>query len=159
MSCADAGTAPTLRMPAGDEAPVEIDLFDYCARRWHPNEHYDEDEIIRPSVANGYALKAKNAGDSGANEPLWGSTLGKIVRDGSVNWELIEAGTNGIDEATSPQVNVSPSGLSVEGLGISESRKLIAVYKGGSAGTTYTVTFTFQVNGLTRTLRHKVSVT
>lgn len=44
-----------------------------------------------PAIRNGYAYRVTTAGTSGASEPVWPTTIGATVSDGTVTWTCLEA--------------------------------------------------------------------
>lgn len=143
----------------GESMPVAPDFYDMCAVRWSPNEPISANEYVRPQIANGFAYQASGAGLTGSNEPRWPKTLGATVTDGSVTWTAVAAGTNALNAISSPSATVEPSGgMTVTSVSVSESRKILATYVGGTDGQDYEVIYQFTLNGVTRIARHVVRV-
>ncbi len=56
---------------------------------WVANTAYSIDDIRIPTTANGYQYRCSVAGTSHATtEPTWPTTLGAVVTDGTVTWEM-----------------------------------------------------------------------
>ncbi|UKL29996.1 right-handed parallel beta-helix repeat-containing protein [Bacillus phage PK1] len=76
---------------------VEINGFKYGIFQdgsrytvWASNFAYTVGYYIRPSVSNGKIYKCTTAGTSGSTEPIWPTTPGGTVTDGTIVWQ--EAG-------------------------------------------------------------------
>ena len=145
---------------AGDTLPFKLELgnTDLVAFFWESDEQYALNEAIRPSVPNGFAMRCVSAGTSGAEEPTWPTTLNDTVADGSVTWKAIAAALNGVATITSPTYEVSPTGLTVDGLSAEEGTSIVGEYVGGDMGKDYEVKFSFLVNGKPRVARHVVKI-
>lgn len=149
-------------IPEVGESPFRVDLFDYLAAVRQDNTEYTTGTRVRPPEANGFALQATNTGTTGGSPPAFIPRPGAIVVDGSVTWQVIAASTNGLGEATAPDATVAAEGsgdLTIDGLDIAGGRYLTGVYIPGVSGVTYTVTFSFVLNSLTRAFRQRVRVT
>ena len=57
----------------------------FLVRSWAPGAIYGLGESVRPSIPTGLQYAA-SAGQSGAFEPRWPTTVGGTVADGSVTW-------------------------------------------------------------------------
>lgn len=53
---------------------------------WLGEHTYALDESVRPTTRNGYTYQCTQAGNSGVNQPTWGTTPGGITTDGGVEW-------------------------------------------------------------------------
>jgi hypothetical protein len=157
-------TTPELRIqPAalkdpGETLPVSIDAFDVCAVFWSRNEPYIAAEIVRPQTATGFAYQVTVGGTSGSREPRWPIELGRQVVDGSVTWTCVVAGINGINPIASVSAVSDPAGVTINGAGVFESRKIVADYVGGVLDQDYDVVFSFELEGKPRIARHSVNV-
>jgi hypothetical protein len=142
----------------GTEQPFDISLYDFCARKWQPNEPVTAAETIRPTRPNGFALQCSGDGLTGSKEPLWPLTLAAEMPDGSAEWTVVAAGSNGLNAASAPTYTVLPAaGLAISDLAVSESYKLTGAYEGTVAGE-YVVTYAFTVDGRPRKARQAVTV-
>jgi len=58
---------------------------------WQASKAYDVGDVVGPigGTKNGLVFKAIAAGTSAASQPLWPSTIGSTVTDGSVTWRVI----------------------------------------------------------------------
>ena len=80
----------------------------YRPAAWTLNTVYyvrssDDYDIVVPTVTNGYYYKATSPGKSGATEPVWPTTIGGTVTDGTVIWEAVAY------NLLSPSVTISSS--------------------------------------------------
>lgn len=76
---------------AGESLPVQIDLTDFCERRWDAVRGtgiYRLGDYVRPNPfsRNGYEYECTQAGQVGVSEPAWPTTIAATVDDGSVVW-------------------------------------------------------------------------
>lgn len=54
---------------------------------WSASTEYSLDSAVRPSVdRNGFTYQCTTAGTSGASEPVWPTTAGQTVTDGTACW-------------------------------------------------------------------------
>jgi hypothetical protein len=53
---------------------------------WAASTAYSEDDYVIPTTPNGYYYRCITAGTSGSSEPIWPTTLGETVSDGTVTW-------------------------------------------------------------------------
>ena len=54
---------------------------------WAAGTAYDLDDTARPAVdRNGFTYRCTTAGTSGASEPVWPTTAGETVNDGTAVW-------------------------------------------------------------------------
>ena len=53
---------------------------------WQAVHGYVLTDICEPTVVNGYYYVCDTAGNSGAAEPVWGTTVGGTTADGAVVW-------------------------------------------------------------------------
>ncbi len=83
--CKVAGTSGTTQptWPTTIEATVDDDAG---ATTWLASTAYALDDLVLPTVANGYYYKCTTAGTSGTTEPTWPTTEGATVTDGTVVW-------------------------------------------------------------------------
>jgi len=69
---------------------------------WASGEQYSLADRVRPSVANGYEYQCSQAGQTAQSteetdaEPIWPTTLGGAVTDGSVIWTAVAISTTGL---------------------------------------------------------------
>ena len=72
---------------------------------WVKNTAYSLDAIRTPTTVNGYQYRCSVAGTSHATtEPTWPTTLGSVVTDGTVTWEM--DGLTGMEYARTPPLRV-----------------------------------------------------
>lgn len=137
---------------------VELDLYELCANRWRPNEPVSLNEFVRPDRPTGYSYEATTAGVSGWRAPAWPTTLAATVQDGSITWTCRAASSNGVSVISSPSAVSDPTGLTISGVAVSESTKIVATYAGGTLGQDYDAVYTFTLDGVTRIARQTVRV-
>jgi len=147
---------PKLVVDPADTRTYDVDFFSKAANFWRANEDFGLTEYVRPTLANGFAYQASVAGTSAGAEPRWPKALGLTVVDGSVTWTCVAAGANGINAISSPTAASDPTGLTIAGVAVSETRKIRLTVSGGLLGQNYDVVFSFTLNGVARVARHKV---
>lgn len=59
--------------------------------RWQGGEAYGVGDRVTPVARNGYVYRVTVAGQSGATEPAWPTTIGQTVADGGVTWACDDA--------------------------------------------------------------------
>lgn len=141
-----------------EQMPVRLNWFEFCANRWQANEYVNLDQVIRPESGTGFAYQAQNDGTTGSRRPRWPVALDGVVTDGSVQWKCIAADTNGLNPLVNPTAVSEPAGLTIGGISVEESTKLLATYSGGVDGQDYAAVFTVTLNGLSRVARQLVQV-
>lgn len=109
----------------GDRLQYGIDWADWLANRWRPNTAAPMNQVIRPSVPNGYQYVCTTAGQTGAQEPTWPAYVGAAVLDGSAQWAC-EAMSTASLEATISQVRWT-SVLPLTSMSISDQTTLTLV--------------------------------
>ena len=72
---------------------------------WAANTVYSK-TTISPSVANGCSYSCTTAGTSGTIEPIWPTTVGQTVIDGTVTWTCVKS----IGHYQQSIVEISPAG-------------------------------------------------
>lgn len=133
----------TIRKHPDSTRIIELDWLNGVANFWQPGKAFANGEYIRPRAPTGFSYQAGAAGQSGKREPVWPTTLGLSVVDGSITWTATAAATNGITPVTaaSEVVEVTPSGLTtvVAATGDHDTQLQLS---GGADGTTYRVEVT-----------------
>lgn len=147
---------PVTKDPA-EQISVELDLFNKAANFWRPNEQFSGSEYVRPNIGTGFAYQA-SAGTSGNREPRWPTTLAATVIDGSVTWTCAPASINGLNAVSAASAVSSPTGVTISGVAVSETTKILATYAGGSVANDYDAVFSFTLNGVPRVARQTVKV-
>lgn len=69
--------------PGGSEPSWTVDTI----VAWQPNTSYAVGTKIRPTVSNNHFYICTSAGTSGASEPLWPTTEGATIMNGTVKWQ------------------------------------------------------------------------
>lgn len=76
--------------PTADWLAVDLTYFTLHSKptrlAWAASTVYALNDVRIPTVANGREYKATTAGTSGATEPIWPTTAGATVTDGTVVW-------------------------------------------------------------------------
>lgn len=137
---------------------VRLRFFSLCANFWSGNEQFGSAEHCRPTRPTGFSYECTTAGTTGFREPVWPTTIGATVTDGSVVWTCRAASTNGVNAITSPTANSDPTGLTISSVSVEESTTILATYAGGTEGQSYDAVFTFTLNGVTRVARQTVDI-
>lgn len=152
-------TFPDTTKDPDEEKKVTLNLFNFCASFWRPNELVELNEYVRPRKATGFAYQATVAGTTATREPVWPTVSNATITDGSVTWKCIEAAANGLNEITAPSAVSEPvGGIVISDVSVSESTKILATYSSGTAGQDSYAVFTFTLNGATRVARQRVLV-
>ena len=74
-------------MAVGDTKTAIVKLAsDYNKPAWQSNTDYSLGTIVRPTTPNDHVYECTTAGTSGTTEPVWPTTEGATVQDGSVVW-------------------------------------------------------------------------
>lgn len=60
------------------------------ASTWATGVAYNVDDYVKPTVDNQYMYKVTKAGTTGGSEPVWSTTEGNVVTDGTVEYTTIE---------------------------------------------------------------------
>lgn len=155
---ADYRIQPDALKDAAESLKVSIDLYDLCAVKWRPNEDHSSGEFIRPPSPNGFSYEVTTGGRTGASPPRFPTTIGNAVTSGSVTLTCRASSGGGINAITSPTATSDPTGLTISGVAVSESHKILATYAGGTEGQDYDVVYSFTLDGVTRIARQKVKV-
>jgi prepilin-type N-terminal cleavage/methylation domain-containing protein len=81
---------------------------------WQPSSAYAVDAVVQPTAQNGFAYRATTAGTSAAAQPVWPTSLGSTVTDGSVTWTTIP----GSSQAQQPDEQIEyagPAAITIRG--------------------------------------------
>lgn len=140
-----------------EERTIAVDLLALCAKFWEPSKPYSAASTVRPTSSTGFEYVA-TAGTSGSKEPRWPTVAGQTVIDGSVTWTAQAASTASLNVPTVPAVPVTPSGLTVAGISIADTTRILATFSGGTDGQDYEAAFTATINGNVRVRRVLVKV-
>lgn len=121
----------------GDRLPIQIDLTDFCERRWDRKRAagiYAITERVRPTPAKrtGYEYEATTPGQVGVEEPAWPVVVGETVLDGSVVWTCRAIG-NGSLFKTIVSADWDGDGFTVEDEELTNTagRQLVAAFISG----------------------------
>jgi hypothetical protein len=147
----------TITKDPDDDYPILIDLYELAAHRWFPNEPFDLNEYVRPSIPNGFVYRA-TAGTSGGREPRWPRLAGGTVLDGSVTWTAVAATTQALSVVSAVGAASDPTGITIVSPTVEESRKIRATYQGGTDGSSYDIVWTFTIDGVERAARQRINI-
>ncbi len=137
---------------------LEFANTEECAVYRKSNEMVEENEYRRPTRPNGFAYRCLVAGTTGYKEPLWPTVAALTVRDGSVTWTTVSAGTYGVNAITSPSATSDPVGMTIGSVSVGQSTSILATYTGGTEDLEYDAVFTFTMGGLTYVSRQAVKI-
>jgi hypothetical protein len=87
----------TVAKHPNERITLEFNFYPNLADYWEPGHIYRAGDIARPLLPNGFAHMALTDGTSENREPKWAKTTGGVTKDGSLTWESIPAGNNGVD--------------------------------------------------------------
>lgn len=160
MSDTDYTWAPVVLNDPEEARGVALSLYRECANFWRANEAYGLGEYIRPNRATGYSYECTTAGSSGAREPVWPTSIGATVPDGSVTWTCAPAAANGVTAISAPTASSEPTGLAITNVSVSESTKILATYSapGSTFGQDFDAVFSFTLDGEPRRARQQVQI-
>lgn len=143
MSCETEAAKVWERPKDPDEAvQYSVDFGPDVARRWKPDHSYASGVHLQPRRANGYDYECTTPGRTGFREPVWPTTVGSTVNDGSVVWTCRAPSTASNRVTITGTPTWAPdSGLTVAGVTVDGS-ETFALLSGGTDGENYTVVVT-----------------
>jgi hypothetical protein len=149
---------PAVKDPA-ESLHVELDLFAWCANYWRPNEQIAITEYVLSRRLNGFSYRVSVAGATGMREPeFWPRLAGATVQSGSATLVAVAGYVNALMPISDVSGASDPSGLTLSGVAVSETAKILATYAGGDLDRDYDAVFSFTLNGAQRVARQKVMV-
>lgn len=77
---------------------------------WSANTAYSAGHIIRPTSGNSHVYLAQNSGISGASQPIWPTTVGQTVSDGTMVWNTCGSYVTALSCADPQWNNITFSG-------------------------------------------------
>jgi hypothetical protein len=85
---------------------------------WQAVHTYVVDNVVRPLTPNGFVYYTSTGGLSDSVEPIWPTTPGDTVVDGSVTWEceslaISYGSTYGVSNNTDWQIKMQPADVSI----------------------------------------------
>jgi hypothetical protein len=86
---------------AGENRPYGFDWTVFLANLWRANSPFAVDDRVRPSTEQkhtGFEYSSSGGQSSGKREPVWPTTLGGTVVDGSITWTAAAMSTDGLLE-------------------------------------------------------------
>jgi hypothetical protein len=121
-----------------DKLDYYVNFEDECARFWERNTTYALGDRVRPQKATGFEYEA-SAGTSGDRPPVFPTTVGRTVADGSITWTCRALSTSSLRRTITgtPSWTVD-TGLTVESVAIAGMISM-AYLSGGIHGQTYSV--------------------
>lgn len=73
---------------AGYRMPMTMEVF-HSGPAWVATTAFVANAVVRPLVANGFRYVVTVAGTTGGSAPVWPTTAGTTVTDGSVTWRCV----------------------------------------------------------------------
>lgn len=128
---------------AGSNQIYEIDVSARAVNAWVAHAEFAAGALIRPtdSNQNGFVFRSSGAGQTGALEPAWPTTVGGTVTDGSITWTAQAPPASGEDtvaSATWTQASPPDATLTITSQSTS-SLVASALIGGGTSGNVYLV--------------------
>lgn len=99
------GADPVYRMP--------VTVAVYLSTAWQATTAYGAGVFRVPTTTNGYRYRVTVAGTSAAGEPVWPTTVGNTVADGTVTWICDGPDTFGSEQADIPNATESQDPTSI----------------------------------------------
>lgn len=149
---------PAVKDPE-DELKVELDFFLWCANFFRSNEPTVANEHLYPTRATGLIYKS-GGGVLGFREPAyWPRTIGQSVVSGAATLEAVADGGEALVQIVSPTAAADPAGdLTITDVSVSDYRKILATYVGGTVDQDFVAVYSFMLNGAQRRARQLVMV-
>lgn len=118
-------------------------MFDFAertlAQRWRSGIDLSGTYRVRPVVSNGFEYEVTTAGQTGRKEPIWPTTAGATVSDGSIVWTCRAISTASLSATVSSVAWAADTGLTISSESL-QGQTARALVSGGSDGNTYRVT-------------------
>lgn len=129
-------------MHPGDRLDFEVD-FETALTRWHePGRTYAAAVRVRVPARPGFEYEATSAGQTGKAPPIFPTTIGQTVSDGSVVWTCRAVTTSSLSTTLATATwNVLDAGVTASGQAVS-GQKATAFLQGGVDGNDYRVQVT-----------------
>jgi|SRR5882672_6320278 len=132
----------------GEAVTYEIPWWLYLGHTWRPGERFVTTTYVRPSRPNGFEYECTTAGQTGAREPTWPTTVALTVTDGSVIWTCRAIGNNAVDTISGNGNWVGETGITVANPQTDAIKQLSSArVSAGTAGQTYFITCTIVTTG------------
>jgi hypothetical protein len=107
---------------------------------WSAGEPVALQAYACPTTPNGYAYQATQAGYSGTTEPIWPTTIGQSVTDGSVIWQCVAFSAANLYSTVASATWAAPSGVTVPGQAIAGQIVMAVIdCSAATVGTNYLV--------------------
>lgn len=82
----------------------------FNATVWAASTSYTVGQVVKPATDNGFIYECTTAGTSGASAPVWATTEGSTVNDGTVVWNAIKINhTPAVQQILGIQNNGTPA--------------------------------------------------
>ena len=133
-------TVPLAPKRTSDKVPVQTDWHDYLANVWVEGANYAQGARIRNprKLSTGLEYEATTGGYSGRRRPIFPTSVGGTVTDGSVVWTA-----RAMSDASLRATILSSTWPAVTGLTLGDQSDTDLVHTiyaaGGSSGQEYTV--------------------
>jgi hypothetical protein len=136
---------------AGETKIWGFDYAPFLANAWLAGKVYANGEAIRPTSPTGFQYSC-GGGQSASDEPVWPTTLGGTVTDGSITWTA-----EAIDNTSLRATIVSSDWAASDGITVSNEQTyssdgiqiVTALISDGDAGSDYEVTNTVTLSDST----------
>jgi hypothetical protein len=133
-------------LPAGvwpDKDPETTEEFgvDFTARLtrwWEPRRDTSTSTRVRSRMRAGYEYECTTGGQTGLKEPLWPTTVGQTVQEGSVTWTCRAISTASLTSTVSGVVWTPDTGITSASPSLA-GQVAISNLSGGSDGIDYEV--------------------
>lgn len=97
----------------GEALWYAIDWSDWLSFHWVRNSSVELGQAIRPGIANGFQLVCGNAGQTGAVEPIWPSSIGSVAQDGSAQWIVSPVDATSLEETIVSSLWSGPTAIAL----------------------------------------------
>lgn len=97
---------------------VKLTTLPTTTDAWQASHTYVAGSVVRPTVANGYLYYSASGGVSGGVQPVWPTTPGDTVLDGTVTWVCESLGivygpTYNVTNISDWEIQLQPAGVSI----------------------------------------------
>jgi len=106
-------------LAVGDVNTFGIDWAKWLKKPWRAGQLVTVGAVIRPRTPNGYQLTATVGGQSGNVEPIWPTTIGQTIVDGSVTWAVEALDLTSLSATVVSAQWQVPTGVAVDGQSLS----------------------------------------
>ncbi len=144
----------------GSTRPLLSRLRQALERTWEPGRVYAAATFVRPRLSTGFEYECTDPGQSASEEPIWPTTIGQTIVDGSVVWACRDQSNAAVDAVSTSDWAVTPSGPTISGKATNPGAlETSAKFTGGTVGTTYEVRNTVTTaSGLVFIILYKLTI-